>query len=112
MLRFSQLSYHNGESMSKLTRFTVSLDDGLLARFDAQIKKNGYPTRSKAVADLIADALVKHEWKAGKEVAAAIIMVYDHHKRGLSMKLTHVQHDYHHLIVSSQHIHLDPMPFT
>ena len=93
--------------MSKLTRVTVSLDDGLLARFDDQIKKAGYPTRSKAIADLIGDALVKHEWEGGKEVAAAIILVYDHHKRGLSTKLTHVQHDYHHLIVSSQHIHLD-----
>lgn len=55
--------------MSKLTRFTVSLDDGLLARFDAQIKRDGYPTRSKAVADLISDALVKEEWETGKEVA-------------------------------------------
>jgi len=93
--------------MSELTRFTVSLDHGLLARFDDQIKKEGCPTRSKAIADLIGDAVVKHEWKTGKEVVAAIIMVYDHHKRGLSTKLTHVQHDYHHLIVSSQHIHLD-----
>lgn len=93
--------------MSDLARFTVSLNDGLLARFDEQIKRNGYPTRSKAVADLIGDALVRQEWKTGKDVAAAIILVYDHHKRGLSTKLTHVQHDYHHLIVSSQHIHLD-----
>ncbi len=93
--------------MSKLTRFTVSMDDGLLGRFDEQIKKNGCPTRSKAIVDLISNALVKQEWKTGKEVAAAIIMVYDHHKRGLSTKLTHVQHDYHHLIISSQHIHLD-----
>ncbi len=93
--------------MSKLTRFTVSLDDGLLERFDEQIKKAGCPTRSKAIADLIGDALVKQEWKTGEEVAAAIIMVFDHHKRGLSTKLTHVQHNYHHLIISSQHIHLD-----
>jgi CopG family nickel-responsive transcriptional regulator len=93
--------------MSNLTRFSVSLDQPLLERFDRQIKKDGYPTRSKAVADLISEALVKHEWKEGKEIAAAIVMVYDHHKRGLSTKLTHVQHDYHHLIVSSQHIHLD-----
>jgi len=93
--------------MSKLTRFTVSLDDGLLDRFDKQIKAQGYPTRSKAVVDLIGDALVKEEWESGHEVAAAIIMVYDHHKRGLSTNLTHIQHDYHHLIVTSQHIHLD-----
>jgi CopG family nickel-responsive transcriptional regulator len=93
--------------MSNLTRFSVSLDHGLLEKFDDQIKKAGYPTRSKAVADLISESLVKHEWKQGKSIAAAIILVYDHHKRGLSTRLTHVQHDHHHLIVSSQHIHLD-----
>ncbi|MFC1498502.1 nickel-responsive transcriptional regulator NikR [Verrucomicrobiota bacterium] len=93
--------------MSGLTRFSVSLEKDLLDKFDKQVESEQYPTRSKAIADLISDALVKQEWKAGKDVAAAIIMVYDHHKRGLSMKLTHVQHDYHHLIVSSQHIHLD-----
>lgn len=93
--------------MSKLTRFTVSLDEALLGRFDNLIKKSGYPTRSKAVKDLISNALVEEEWKTGKEVAAAIIMVYDHHRRGLSNMLTHVQHDYHDLIVSSQHVHLD-----
>jgi CopG family nickel-responsive transcriptional regulator len=93
--------------MSELVRFSVSIDGDLLKRFDRQIKVGGYPTRSKAVADLIRDGLVEEEWKKGKEVAAAIIMVYDHHKRDLSRRLTHIQHDYHDLIISSQHVHLD-----
>lgn len=93
--------------MSDLTRFSVSFDKKLLARFDCQLKRDGYPTRSKAVSDLVRDSLVKHEWKAGKEIAGAVIMVYDHHKRDLSNKLIHIQHDFHHLIVSTQHIHLD-----
>jgi CopG family transcriptional regulator, nickel-responsive regulator len=90
-----------------LSRFSVSLDAELLRRFDAQCRSRGYPTRSKAVADLIRESLVHAEWKSGREVAAAIVMVYDHHKRDLSHRLTHVQHDAHHLIVSSQHVHLD-----
>ncbi|TFH16909.1 MAG: nickel-responsive transcriptional regulator NikR [Lentisphaerales bacterium] len=93
--------------MKKLTRFSVSLDEGLLERFDRQIEREGYPTRSKAIADLMGTALVQREWKAGGEVAAGIVMVYDHHKRDLVNKLTSIQHDYHHLIISSQHIHLD-----
>ncbi len=93
--------------MSTLSRFSVSLDKALLGRFDRQIGKQGYPTRSKAIADLIRESLVLEEWKSGKEVAAAIVLVYDHHKRDLANRLTHVQHDYHHLIVSSQHVHLD-----
>ena len=93
--------------MSSLSRFSVSLDSTLLERFDERVKGQGYPTRSKAVADLIRESLVQGEWKRGEDVAAAIVLVYDHHKRDLSNRLTHVQHDYHHLIVSSQHVHLD-----
>ena len=93
--------------MSSLSRFSVSLDTALLTRFDAQLKGDGYPTRSKAVADLIRESLVRQQWKKGEDVAAAIILVYDHHKRDLSNRLTHVQHDFHHVIISSQHVHLD-----
>ncbi len=93
--------------MSSLVRFSVSVDEDLLKKFDRQTGAEGYPTRSKAVADLMRDRLVREEWAAGREVAAAIIMVFDHHKRDLSNRLTHIQHDYHGLIISSQHVHLD-----
>ncbi len=93
--------------MSRLTRFSVSIDQALLERFDDQMAREGCPTRSKAVADLIRDSFVRHEWKAGREVAAAIVMVYDHHKHDLTHRLTHIQHDHHKIILSSQHIHLD-----
>jgi CopG family nickel-responsive transcriptional regulator len=93
--------------MPSLSRFSVSLESSLLQRFDKQLKKQGYPTRSKAVADLIRQNLVSQQWKKGDEVAGAIIMVYDHHKRGLSSRLTRIQHDYHDIIISSQHVHLD-----
>lgn len=93
--------------MSELTRFSVSLEKELLETFDYQIAAEQYTTRSKAVADLIRNSIVSKQWASGKEIAGAIILVYDHHKRNLSNKLTHVQHDFHHLIVSSQHIHLD-----
>lgn len=93
--------------MSELSRFSVSLDKELLARFDRQSRSDQYPTRSKAVADLIRDSLIRKQWARGKDVAGAIVLVYDHHKRDLANKLTHIQHDFHHLIISTQHIHLD-----
>ncbi len=93
--------------MSDLARFSVSLDRDLLERFDSLVAQDGYPTRSKAIADLIAGSLIREEWRSGSDVAGVIIMVYDHHKRNLTHELTHTQHDYHELIVSSQHIHLD-----
>jgi CopG family nickel-responsive transcriptional regulator len=93
--------------MSELARISVSLDKDLLERFDQNVDKEGYSTRSKAVSDLIRESLVAQEWESGQEVAAAIIMVYDHHKRDLANNLTRLQHDYHESIISSQHFHLD-----
>ena len=90
-----------------LTRFSVSLDGGLVRQFDARIKADRCPTRSKAVGDLIRGSLVATEWRTGGEVAGAIVMVYDHHKRDVVRKLTEVQHDCHDAIISTQHVHLD-----
>lgn len=93
--------------MSIIVRFGVSLDEGLLGRYDKLIEKQGYSTRSEALRDLIRQELVKKEWEEDQEVAGAITFVYDHHKRGLSSRLTDLQHDHQGIIISSQHIHLD-----
>jgi CopG family nickel-responsive transcriptional regulator len=90
-----------------IVRFSVSLDRDLVAEFDRKIKAERCPTRSKAVGDLIRAVLVRTEWQAGEEVAGAIVLVYDHHKRDIVRKLTAVQHDCHDSIISTQHIHLD-----
>ena len=90
-----------------LTRFSVSLDEKLVRQFDARIKVERCPTRSKAVGDLIRAALVQTEWQAGEDVAGAIVLVYDHHKRDILQRLTDVQHDCHDVIISTQHVHLD-----
>ena len=90
-----------------IVRFSVSLDKDLMAGFDRKIKAERCPTRSKAVGDLIRAALVQSEWRAGEEVAGAIVLVYDHHKRDVLKRLTEVQHDCHDAIISTQHIHLD-----
>lgn len=93
--------------MSRLKRVSITIDEKLLSRFDRRIKELGYPTRSKAVVDLIRESLVKKEWEGNREIAGAITLVYDHHKRNLLSRLTDVQHDFHQSIVSSQHIHMD-----
>ena len=93
--------------MSELVRFGVSLESTLLDKYDRLIDKKGYSTRSEALRDLIRQELVKKEWEEDDEVAGAITFVYDHHLRGLSSRLTDLQHDYQGLIISTQHIHLD-----
>lgn len=93
--------------MSDIIRFGVSLEKKLLVKFDKLIKEKKYSNRSEAIRDLIRENLVKREWIEGKEVAGAITLVFDHHKRELMNTLTDIQHDFHTLIISSQHIHLD-----
>ena len=90
-----------------LTRFSVSIDEDLMSQFDAKIKKDRCPTRSKAVGDLIRSSLVQTEWREGDEVAGAIVLVYDHHTRDVGKRLTDMQHDCHDVIISTQHVHLD-----
>ena len=93
--------------MSSLVRFGVSIEKELLQRFDERIKEKKYTNRSEAIRDLIREDLVKKEWQEGKEVAGSITLVYNHHKRELVNRLIDIQHDYHDIIISTQHIHLD-----
>ena len=90
-----------------LTRFSVSLEESLMRQFDAKIKAERCPTRSKAVGDLIRASLVQTEWQDGEEVAGAIVLVYDHHTSNIVKTLTQTQHDGHAAIISTQHVHLD-----
>jgi len=90
-----------------VSRVTVSLEPELLAQFAEHIAARGYPTRSEAVKSLVRSALVQEEWQTGRDVAGAIVMVYDHHRGGIVKKLTDIQHDFGEPIVCSQHVHLD-----
>jgi len=99
--------YKEVDRMSDLIRFGVSLGKELLIKFDKHIKKNNYATRSKAIEDLIRNELIKREWVEDKNTAGSITLVYNHHKRDLTNKLTNIQHQFHKMIIASQHIHLD-----
>ncbi len=94
--------------MGNTIRFGVSLDSDLLERFDALCGQRGYETRSEAIRDLLRNTLVEQEWEdSGKDIAATLTLVYDHHKSDLAQKVTTVQHDAHHLIITTLHVHLD-----
>jgi len=94
--------------MEKLKRFGVSIEQNLLTGFDKYLKEKKYRNRSEALRDLIRKELVEISWHdENEEVAGAIIMVYDHHRNELVENLISIQHDYHDIIISSQHVHLD-----
>jgi CopG family nickel-responsive transcriptional regulator len=95
------------EPLARRARFTVSVDEHLLERFDELTRREGFATRSEAIMDCMRRRAVEKEWAAGKEVAGAIGLVYDHHRRALVSRLMDIQHDFGGVIVCTQHIHLD-----
>jgi CopG family nickel-responsive transcriptional regulator len=91
-----------------ITRFGVSLDEGLLARFDRLIGGKGYANRSEAIRDLIRDSLVRDQWELGDaDAVGTLTLVYDHETRELEDRLTELQHAHYKAIVSTLHVHLD-----
>ena len=90
-----------------LKRFGVSLEENLLDSLDQFVSERHFPNRSQAIRYLISNNIVRQKWENNKIVAGAIVLVYDHHKRDLLTKSTDVQHHYHDLILSVQHVHLD-----
>ena len=90
-----------------LKRFGVSLEEDYLNDLDNIVIKQQFPNRSQAIRHLIKNNTVYDKWEENKEVAGAIVLVYDHHKPDLQKKSTDIQHDFHHLILAVQHVHLD-----
>ncbi len=94
--------------MTRVMRFGISMDQELLEQFDQRSARKGYENRSEAIRDLIRADLVAEEWEhAAGEVVGTISLVYDHHLRQLSKRLTSFQHEHFHTILSSLHVHLD-----
>ena len=94
--------------MGETIRFGISIDDKLLDSFDRLIETKGYMNRSEAIRDLIRAALVELKWEGGEEeTVGTVTLVYDHHVRDLSDKLTEQQHSHHEQIISALHVHLD-----
>jgi CopG family nickel-responsive transcriptional regulator len=90
-----------------IVRFGVSLEKELLEALDHYALKNSFPNRSQAIRHLISENTVQEKWDQNQEVAGAITIVYDHHKRNILHTLNHIQHDYHSIILSNLHFHID-----
>ena len=90
-----------------LKRFSISLDETLLDQFDGYIRPRGYSNRSEAVRDLIRKVLINEEWEQDSDVIGVVTLVYNHHQPQLQEKITELQHEYHHQITSTTHVHMD-----
>jgi CopG family transcriptional regulator, nickel-responsive regulator len=93
--------------MAELARFSVSIEADLLKRFLKVAGKHGWTNRSEALRQLMREALVREEWQKDEEIVGTVTLVYDHHKRELTERLTSIQHDHHEAVLAATHIHLD-----
>ena len=94
--------------MGELSRIGVAIDSELLDKFDDLIGRRGYTNRSEAFRDLIREALIeKTAERADSVVVGTVTLVYDHHVRQLSERLTDMQHESYHTVLSTLHVHLD-----
>lgn len=92
--------------MSDLVRFSVSLEQPLFDRLEKLVAAGDYSNRSEYIRDMIRDRLVEQQWERNELAIGTITLVYDHHSRMLSEKLTDLQHDHHDEILASTHVHL------
>ena len=94
--------------MSTLARIGVALDSELLKQFDSYLDRRKYGNRSEGFRDLIRDALIGEKTgDPSQPSVGTLTLVYDHHTRSLSEKLTAMQHDHAELVISTLHVHLD-----
>ncbi|MEM9744570.1 MAG: nickel-responsive transcriptional regulator NikR [Pseudomonadota bacterium] len=94
--------------MTDLNRIGIAIEAELLTAFDAYLAERQYPSRSEAFRDLIRDALAQQaQPAAGDRVVGSVTLIYDHATRQLGDRMTSLQHDHHHVVLSSMHVHLD-----
>ncbi len=90
----------------KVVRFTVSLEESLLEFVDKEMLPSGYVSRSELIRDLIREKMMSKKIVEGEEAIGVLSIIYDHHQRELSEKMTRLQHSKLVNIVCNLHVHL------
>ncbi len=89
-----------------LVRFGVAMEGSLLAEFDALVEERG-GTRSELLRDLVRAEVTRARVSSGANAVATLTLVYDHHVRDLTERLTEFQHALGEKVNSTLHVHLD-----
>ena len=89
-----------------LVRFGVAMEGALLEEFDALVEERG-GSRSELLRDLVRAEVTRSRVSAGANAVATLTLVYDHHVRDLTERLTEFQHALGEKVNSALHVHLD-----
>jgi CopG family nickel-responsive transcriptional regulator len=89
-----------------LTRFGVAMEESLLAQFD-QLVEERHATRSEILRDLVRAEIIRSLASTRTAAFASVTIVYNHHVRELSERITEMQHELGDQVRSAMHVHLD-----
>jgi CopG family nickel-responsive transcriptional regulator len=103
------LAVHLNKLLEKRQRQVTLAQPSLLKTYDELIRQKGYQNRSEAVRDMLRTELesARLERHEAPNCVASLSYVYNHHARDLTERLTNLQHEHHHLVLSAMHVHLD-----
>jgi CopG family nickel-responsive transcriptional regulator len=96
-----------GSAMPDLERLSFTIEKPLLGRLEKLMRRAKFRNRSEFIRDLIRSRLVETQWEGDEEALGTVTLIYDHETRQLSDKLTSLQHEHHHAILATTHVHLD-----
>jgi CopG family nickel-responsive transcriptional regulator len=89
-----------------LVRFGVAMESSLIEQLDALAHERGC-NRSELLRDLTRAEVSRTALDDRVPAFAAVTLVYNHHVRELSERLTSLQHDLGERVRSTMHVHLD-----
>lgn len=89
-----------------LVRFGIAMEPTLVAEIDKLAEARGC-NRSELLRDLARAEVGRSSLQDRVRAFAAVTLVYNHHVRELSEKLTALQHDLGDQVRSTMHVHLD-----
>ncbi len=86
----------------------VTLNKDILEKLTSFMEMMGYTSRSRIINEALGIYIVERSTLLGEGVAVGIVaIIYDHHASNIEHELTHIQHDFLDIIISSLHVHLD-----
>jgi len=90
----------------RLVRFGVALEESLLRDLDAVVRERGC-TRSELFRDMARATVGRAKVPKAVDAMATLTLVYDHHVRDLSERLTDLQHELGEQVRAALHVHIN-----